>query len=270
MKTRVVSAIVAIALLSGVALLWRTQGLYTICITITVGALFEFSRLAFSRFRAQMHLRAAFLTLAISICMITIFGEATHSVVAVCLASVFFLTMVLLTVRTSEDLHDALHVQGMGLMGFFYCGLFPGLATRLVKLDGSGLWLFSLLAIVFSGDTFAYLAGRAFGRHKLLEAVSPKKTIEGCIGGLFGSSIAGAILGVFFVRESPVLAVVFMALVTGAFAQVGDLYESLLKRVAEVKDSGAVMPGHGGILDRIDGVLFAAPVFYLLVHLLLA
>jgi phosphatidate cytidylyltransferase len=137
-------------------------------------------------------------------------------------------------------------------------------------IENGQIWFFGLLAMVFAGDTFAYFTGRNFGKNKLLEAVSPQKTIEGAIGGLVGSAVAGGALAYFFLPHIPIVSLMGVALVTGIFAQVGDLFESLLKRVAEVKDSGSIMPGHGGLLDRVDGVYFAAPVYFVLVQALLS
>ncbi|MDQ3287372.1 MAG: phosphatidate cytidylyltransferase [Pseudomonadota bacterium] len=125
-------------------------------------------------------------------------------------------------------------------------------------------WLLAALAIVWAADTGAYFVGRRFGRHKLSPQVSPNKTIEGMVGGV----VAGVIVGVVFAllagatpAQLPIVALV--ALVAVLFSVVGDLFESLLKRHAGVKDSGHLIPGHGGILDRIDGVLAALPVFAL-------
>lgn len=92
--------------------------------------------------------------------------------------------------------------------------------------------------------------------------ISPKKSIEGSIGGLAGSMVA-AIVTLSFVPKVPLWSVVILGLLVGVVAQLGDLYESMLKRVADVKDSGKLMPGHGGILDRLDGVLFASPILLL-------
>jgi len=125
-------------------------------------------------------------------------------------------------------------------------------------------WLLAALMIVWAADTGAYFAGRKFGKHKLAPRVSPNKTIEGMIGGV----IAGVVVGLGFAlfagatpAQLPVVALV--ALVAVLFSVIGDLFESLLKRHAGVKDSGHLIPGHGGILDRIDGVLAALPVFAL-------
>jgi phosphatidate cytidylyltransferase len=268
-KVRVLSALAALLLLAACILWFGIQGFLVLCIIAAVGAAIEYSRVSFDKLDAPLHLRYEFIALCSIVVLATALGGALHAIGAIALASVFFLTMVLMTVKTPQHLAGALSTQSVGLMGLFYCGLFPGLTIRLLKIDSSGIWLFALMAIVFSGDTCAYLAGRAFGKHKLLEPVSPKKTIEGAIGGLIGSGIAGLVLGLVFVKHQPLLLIVFMALVTGAFAQIGDLFESLIKRVADVKDSGSVMPGHGGFLDRLDGLLFAAPVFYVLVRFLL-
>lgn len=122
-------------------------------------------------------------------------------------------------------------------------------------------WILFVLGVVWSGDTGAYFAGRAFGRHKLHPKVSPKKTVEGAVGGVLASVGGGYLLVVVLALPiAPWKALVFAAL-GGALAQVGDLAESLVKRACGVKDSGTILPGHGGMLDRVDGVIFAFPFF---------
>jgi len=125
-------------------------------------------------------------------------------------------------------------------------------------------WLLAALAIVWAADTGAYFAGRKFGKHKLAPRVSPNKTIEGMVGGLLAGVAVGVVFALFAgatPAQLPLVALV--ALVAVLFSVIGDLFESLLKRHAGVKDSGHLIPGHGGVLDRIDGVVAALPAFAL-------
>ena len=268
MKTRVISALIAVLLMGAVYYFWRIEGLLIICSLAIAGGIYEYSRLTLVPKKAPLHLRIAFFVFTLAIFLITLWVEPLI-VAAIAIGAVFFLTMCLLVVESVEDLPQAFEFQSLGILGMLYCGLFPGLGLRILRFESGSTWFLGLLAIVFSGDTFAYLTGRAFGKNKLLEPVSPKKTIEGAIGGLVGSAVAGAVLGGFFLPDISIVSLILVALVTGAFAQVGDLFESLIKRVADVKDSGSIMPGHGGVLDRLDGVFFAAPVYYVLVRFLI-
>lgn len=122
-------------------------------------------------------------------------------------------------------------------------------------------YLILTCVVVFFGDTGAYFAGRSLGKRKLYELLSPKKTIEGSIGGL-AASVGGALLcRALFAEEVSVVTCIALGIGGGAIAQAGDLAESALKRACGVKDSGNILPGHGGMLDRIDGLLFALPIF---------
>ncbi len=145
--------------------------------------------------------------------------------------------------------------------GALYVGL--PFAMGLALLRAPAL-IFTLIAIVAGGDTGAYFAGRAFGRHKLYPKISPKKTIEGAVGGLATSVLLVLTIDAFTNLGMSTGHLVLVALVTGATGQAGDLVESTVKRAVGVKDSGTLLPGHGGILDRIDGILFGLPVFVLL------
>lgn len=122
-----------------------------------------------------------------------------------------------------------------------------------------------MLTLMFAwfGDTGGYFAGRFLGKHKLYEAVSPKKTVEGSIGGLAGSLVGGLLAHFWFMTSMPLLNAIVLSLVAGALGQAGDLGESLIKRSTGVKDSGAIVPGHGGVLDRVDALLATSAVVYL-------
>ncbi len=142
----------------------------------------------------------------------------------------------------------------------YTCGPFA-LARRLHEM--SPHWFFSALLVNWVGDSAAMYAGKAFGRHKLAPAISPGKTWEGAIASLLLGAPAGAAYLMHFVPGASLGFAVGYSLLANLSGQLGDLAESVLKRGANVKDSGAVLPGHGGMLDRMDGALFALPAAYL-------
>ncbi len=136
--------------------------------------------------------------------------------------------------------------------------LMPLLTLNILNQTNKPL-LILLILIVAVADSFAYFSGRLFGKHKLAPSLSGSKTIEGVYGGLIGVLIITSAWMYYYNKIS--WGLLLLALVTGIFSVVGDLYESIYKREAGVKDSGNILPGHGGILDRIDGLLAAAPIF---------
>lgn len=136
-------------------------------------------------------------------------------------------------------------------------------------LVADGTWVVLAMAIAWGSDTGAYFAGRFFGKRKLAPAISPAKTVEGAIGGLLASIFFAVIGSLFFLPSLPLAHAVPLAIVANVLGQSGDLVESLIKRSTGVKDSGAILPGHGGLLDRIDALMFTA-VTCLLYRLVLA
>jgi len=151
------------------------------------------------------------------------------------------------------------------VFGLIYIGLLGAHLILLRYLPEGGIWLIIVSAITACSDSGAYFVGRAFGKHKLYPSISPNKTIEGAAGGI-AAGLLGAIL--FAVLLLPAVHwpfLVFFAIITGGVGIAGDLTESIVKRGTGTKDSGTCLAGHGGILDRVDSLLFAAPVLYYLV-----
>jgi phosphatidate cytidylyltransferase len=122
--------------------------------------------------------------------------------------------------------------------------------------------IISIFILIWTNDTFAYIVGKLIGQKKLFEKVSPKKTVEGFIGGMLFSIIASIIIAKYYV-EKPMFIWVITAIIIGFFGTLGDLIESKFKRTANVKDSGNIMPGHGGMLDRLDSIIFVSPFLFL-------
>ena len=152
----------------------------------------------------------------------------------------------------------------MLVLGAVYVGGLLSLYPRILLLPRGEVWVLLGILSVSVGDTFAYAAGRAFGTRKLAPVLSPKKTVEGALGGLFGSVACAVLCGLVSLPSIPAWYAGAAGLAVGVTGQAGDLFESLLKRAAGVKDSGTLFPGHGGVFDRADAILAAGPPLYLL------
>lgn len=170
-----------------------------------------------------------------------------------------------------KSLEDSLPSSAVAVLATTYVGMLGGSLIRLRNdfPDGAKL-VFFLLLVVWSADSGAYYVGRKFGKHKLSPRISPKKTVEGLIGGVIVSTIAAVIAHFTFFPTFPLLHAVIAGVILSVSGVIGDLAESMWKRSAAVKDSGSLLPGHGGFLDRFDSILFTAPILYcywtLIVH----
>ncbi|MDY6850708.1 MAG: phosphatidate cytidylyltransferase [Thermodesulfobacteriota bacterium] len=175
-------------------------------------------------------------------------------VVAVCLGCLYFLLRF-------EKTPSIIDHTGRFVLGQVYIGLFLSFLARLFALDHGPNWVLFALAVTFLGDTGAFYTGRTWGRHPLYPAVSPKKTREGLWGGLAGGGLAAGVIAVFLL-PAPWYEAALFGVFLGFWGAVGDLFESMLKRSAGIKDSGSLLRGHGGVMDRIDGLIFNAPIVY--------
>jgi len=191
-----------------------------------------------------------------------------------CLAFLPLLIILFFVAEFFRDKPKVLQNLAYSIFPLMYITIPLSMLVFLVSPSASGAqrhWhlAFSFFIILWSNDTFAYLTGMIFGKHKFFEKISPKKTWEGTIGGILFGLLAAYILSHFFLELSlgQWLAGALIITITGTL---GDLSESLLKRNFKVKDSGTFFPGHGGVLDRFDSILFAAPAFFcylILLHL---
>jgi phosphatidate cytidylyltransferase len=161
------------------------------------------------------------------------------------------------------DIREAATSTALTLFGILYVPLLLTSMALLKRMPDGGDWVVLTLTMTFFSDTGAYFAGRALGRHKLYPTVSPGKTVEGGVGGLLASFGAGALAKLWYMPQIGWLDAVLISIPGGVLGQVGDLVESMIKRAFGVKDSGWIIPGHGGLLDRIDALLFVSAYVYL-------
>ena len=179
-----------------------------------------------------------------------------------------FLTLLVIPawyVLSRRALEDALPSSAIAVMATLYVGMLGGSLIRLRNDFGLNIGpklVFFLLLVVWLGDAGAYYVGKQFGRHKLSPLISPKKTIEGGIGGIVTAILTAVVIHFTFFREFPLLLAIIGGVILSIAGVIGDLAESMWKRSAAVKDSGTLIPGHGGFLDRFDSVFFTAPILY--------
>ena len=219
-------------------------------LTVAAVGLHEYGGMAFAEDRAA---RAGLMLFGLLVAASVIAGMRPWTGAALSIAVIGGLVFALLR---RGDLPIAVGRLGLLLLGVLYVGFFiPHVALLRQQPDGWRWVLFTVYSAMGS-DSGAYFAGRAYGRRKLMPAVSPSKTVEGAIGGLVGAAIIGALCWLIFFRELPLGETLGVAVGIGLLAELGDLCESALKRAFGAKDSGWIIPGHGGILDRLDSLLF--------------
>lgn len=258
---RVLSAIVFLPILF--AALWMGGPIWFSAIAaagILLG-LYEYYRLAKRGGEVQGLIAAA--------AALAAFYFGRHDLIVAIIAALVIVELLiqLFSRASDEDFSEMLPSAATRVFGVLYVAALGGyiIAIRVIespipRLAPKLLTLFFI--VVFAGDTGAYYTGRAVGRRRLAPRVSPGKTIEGVIGGLTGNVIAALIAHFTFFPELKIVHAVPLALIMGGLGITGDLCESMLKRGARAKDAGHLIPGHGGLLDRLDSMLFNAPLLY--------
>lgn len=254
---RVVSAAVA---LPGVLCLvhfgptWAWGLFIAVCAAV---ALHEYLAITVS----TLSLRARAALVAVGVGAFWAFHALSPGGVVLALAALFGLTFSIFLFHPG-DLGTAFPHVAAVFSGYLYVSLLLALLVRLHALPNGREWIYVAFLVAWCGDTAAYFAGRAFGRRKLYPLISPGKTVEGGVGGLLGS-LAGVVVARYsFFPELGIAGCFLVAIPGGLAGQIGDLCESMLKRSYGVKDSGIIMPGHGGLLDRIDALLFIVPIVF--------
>lgn len=152
------------------------------------------------------------------------------------------------------------------VLGWLYVPYLLSYVLLIQPLSSGNRWVFFALLITIANDACALYSGKYFGSHKLYPQVSPNKTIEGSLGGVMGGIVVGTLFGSLFLGAVPIKWLILLSLILVIIGQIGDLIESLTKRLCGVKDAGNILPGHGGILDRLDSLLFVFPVVWFFLH----
>ena len=258
---RVISG--ALLLAGVVAAIWFLEPIFLLGIAVLV-ALLAFREYADMAARAGAHVSrpAGAIAVALVCIAVAIPGMPLDAALA---GATLGLSALSLSRTLAPAPGAALQSAAIAAFAPIYIGLPLGLLAATRWMLGREAALLLILTVAIS-DTFQYYTGRTFGRRLLAPVISPKKTVEGAIGGFIGAVVSLAAIGYWWLPQMGLTARILLGVAVAAVGIVGDLFESLLKRSVEMKDASAVIPGHGGVLDRIDALLFAAPVFYVFVR----
>jgi phosphatidate cytidylyltransferase len=256
MVKRIITSVIALPIFLAIIF---TGGLplQLLCLALSLVGLYEFYKVLDQHYRPIK-------SLGYCLSLLLFIGVLYTFSVDYFFAMIFFSTIILLIINvfsTDNRLNDI----AMTLLGVFYITLGFIHLMLFETIDNSFL-IFIPFLISWGTDTFAYFSGMLLGKHKLIERVSPKKTIEGAIGGIIGSVIITLIFGYYFAREM-IFILGIISFFGSMLSQLGDLIASRIKRITQVKDFGYVLPGHGGILDRFDSILVIIPFVYYFLNL---
>jgi len=254
----------AVMLGAVIAALWFLQPIFLLGIAVLV-ALLAFREYLDIAARAGAHVSRPAGSIAVAIVCIAVGIPGMPVDVALASTTLGLSALALSSASKATPGGGALQTAAIAAFAPLYIGLPLGLlaATRWTLGREAALLLMMTVAI---SDSLQYYSGRTFGRRLLAPVVSPKKTVEGAIGGFVGAALSLAVIGHWWLPQMGLPARVALGLAVAAVGIVGDLFESLLKRSVDMKDASTIIPGHGGVLDRIDALLFAAPVYYIFVR----
>lgn len=260
LSKRVLTAIVLILAAIFSYYFYKNIGVLVFGLFLVFLSSIEYAGMHFQISKAKKRLSLIYLIINTLILFATVHGQLPLMLLGVLF--VFTTTLGVWALRGEASNDKQLKTLGEIFVGLIYIGLFAGLGLRLLRFEDTEKWFWLLLVAVSAGDVAAYFCGRAFGKRHLFPSMSPNKTWAGFWGAVVVAIIVCVGFQNFIMPSAPIGIFVLLGLVISFAAQTGDLFESLLKRAAGRKDSGRILPGHGGVLDRIDGHLFAAPIVY--------
>lgn len=261
------AAILSLAAWHEFSAAFEKRGVFT---TYIFGAIFLLL-LIFVAWRGNLSEILAILMLGtLAIFLLTVLSSFNPVDVCVSTAGIFYIGLpfahlILLRFSAEEIITPFIPLKNLFdqnlLDGFFSAEIFSA-----IQFDTGCALTWILFLCTWASDTFAYFVGSAFGSHKLAPSVSPKKTVEGFLGSIIGTTATGILVG-HVIFSFPIILMAQVGFVMAFAATLGDLVESVIKRYAGIKDSGFLIPGHGGVLDRFDSIFFTAPIFYYIISL---
>lgn len=263
--TRTISAAVAIVILFITVYFFHLKGVMWMSLFVAVIGSYEMSKLIFSnkypKFSKTLFVSISILSLIffqnnVQIQFVYLLFPLTFSLVAA-LSIIFH--------KQFSKIEDIFIYVAKFILGLMFAVFFPLMIVWILQAADGMIWFLCLLAVVFSGDIGAYAFGTLFGKTKIAPLLSPKKSLQGCLGGLLFSTMTAGLFSLAL-PAAPLGILLTLGFFGGLLGQIGDFFESLIKRIAGVKDSGSIMPGHGGVLDRLDGVYFASPLFFVVLY----
>lgn len=272
MKTRILTALIALPILIASIVLpsyipetvWLFVGIAAFALA---AGLFEFYSLT-KKLELKADASIGYLgSVALFMGFVVDAPAKEPNLIIIMLAVIVLLTLITQTFRFQRDFSKMLTGIGVTLLGILYVAFLGGFLVAMrvgfetvPNLSTHLLGYFFL--VLFGSDIGAYFAGRAFGKHKLAPTISPGKTVEGLIGGLLLAAACAAIASLSFFQELPLQWSILLAIMLAGVGVLGDLAESAMKRGSKTKDAASILPGHGGFLDRLDSLLFGAPILY--------
>ncbi len=258
---RIVSAVFALIILFLAIYFGKEKGIYLLILFTVIRGSFEVARMFFG-VDHPVFIKRIFVILSTLVFVgITQTPLQIFSGAAIIFSFVLVTALAVIFHKHFRDLDLILTFIAKFCLGLIYICFVPASVVWITQSNNGIEWFLCLLSVVFAGDIGAYLFGVNFGKNKIAPLLSPNKSVQGAVGGLLFSTLTAAIFQILL-PNTPMIALLMCGLFGGVLGQIGDFFESLIKRVSGVKDSGSIMPGHGGILDRLDGVLLAAPLFY--------
>lgn len=260
LTARILTSVVVIPVLLAVIFWKRTEVWWGMVFVASALGGWELSAMTLGRSRVHDNIIAVLSCLLLGSAVYWLSDSHPELVLFLMVGLLMFLFLYCLyTTKTAKD--AGARISGLFITAFYAGLLFPFVALLRRLPDGSW-WVILALAATWLGDTGAYFAGRFLGKHKLFPEVSPKKTWEGALGGMISTMAAVLVVKIWFLQEIVFWEALFLGVAASIIGQSGDLCESLLKRSYGVKDSGGVLPGHGGIMDRVDALVFVSPLVY--------